>query len=471
MHYPIHLKHISLFFPQRTCFADFSAKINPGDRIAIIGRNGMGKSSLLKIIQGKLTPSEGDVKIPENLVFGSVPQVVTQYDDLSGGQRFNKALTQALAQQPDVLCLDEPTNHLDAKNRRSLMRLIAHYNGTFVVVTHDPSLTRLCNQIWHIEHETISIVHGNYDDYLNEHKTKMHAQQKKLEQLKKEKSKNQKAIELEKKRAAQSKKSNRSENDTNLRRKMQETGSKTTGKKNRNINKLNQNITQALQELHISKTINPKFNLDSADLSSNKSIIDIKNGTCGYAHKPIVSNIHLQLNPTERIVICGDNGSGKSTLIKAIIQHPDIVRSDTWHTPKPADIGYLDQHNNNLNMQHTVIQTIQEIAPHLTSPAIRKHLNDFLFQTNEQVHAQVKALSGGEKTRLSLAQIAAQNPKLLILDEVTNCLDLETREHVIQVVQNYPGAMIIISHDEDFLNRIDYDEMYTVADGNLQQNN
>ncbi len=467
MHNPIKLKNISLFFPQRECFSGFSTQINPCDRIAIIGKNGTGKSSLLKIIQGKLKPNEGTISTPDDTVFGSVPQVITLHDNLSGGQKFNQALTEALAQQPNILCLDEPTNHLDAHNRRSLMRLLKQYQGTLIMVTHDPELIRICNQIWHINNTHINIFYGNYDDYINQQQRDQLAQQKKLEGLKKELKKGRTAIEKERKRAAQSKKSNKYERDKSLRGKMRDTGSQTAGKKSGKLLQKNQNIVDSLQDLYIPKTINPTFNLDATTLRSNKLIVDIKDGSCGYPKKTVLSDISVQLGPTERIIIKGKNGSGKSTLIKAIAQQPNAIRRRYWHTPKASEIGYLDQHNNNLNMQSTALEVIQNAAPHMSSPEIRKHLNDFLFQTNEQVNAQVGALSGGEKTRLSLAQIAAQNPTLLILDEVTNSLDLETREHVIQVVEAYPGAMIIISHDEDFLNRINYDNVYEIKDGKL----
>src|SRR5579885_3206303 len=130
MHNPILIKNISLYFPHKICFQDFSHQINYGDRIAIIGRNGSGKSSLLKIIQGLIEPSEGHVNIPNNVIFGYIPQNIEKYPELSGGQRLNKVLTQILAQKANVLCLDEPTNHLDQRNRTSLLRMLNHYQGT-----------------------------------------------------------------------------------------------------------------------------------------------------------------------------------------------------------------------------------------------------------------------------------------------------------------------------------------------------
>ena len=130
MHQPISLNKIAHSFQDKLCFGPFSTTIYPGKKIAIIGRNGSGKSTLLKIIQGVQEPSSGTVTIPPGIVFGYVPQLVTAYTQMSGSERFNKALSGVIAKHPDVLCLDEPTNHLDKKNRAALMRMLKQFLGT-----------------------------------------------------------------------------------------------------------------------------------------------------------------------------------------------------------------------------------------------------------------------------------------------------------------------------------------------------
>jgi ATPase subunit of ABC transporter with duplicated ATPase domains len=132
-----------------------------------------------------------------------------------------------------------------------------------------------------------------------------------------------------------------------------------------------------------------------------------------------------------------------------------------------SDIGYLDQHYGTLSPKKSVLETIADLVPTWSHAEIRRHLNDFLFRKNAEVNALVATLSGGEKVRLTLAQIAAKTPQLLILDEITNNLDLETREHVIQVLKEYPGSMIVISHDEDFLHAIDIQSWYEVKNGTV----
>ncbi|MDR0406847.1 MAG: ATP-binding cassette domain-containing protein [Holosporales bacterium] len=163
MHSLIHIKDFSLSFPNKTCFENFSMQISFRDRIAIIGRNGAGKSSLLSSIAH--TISEKHLEIS----YGHVPQIITHFDTSSGGERFNKSLSQVLAQHPSMLLLDEPTNHLDSQNRKNLLRILEAYAGTLIIVTHDKEILRTCvDTLWHINEGKISIFHGNYNTYMDE---------------------------------------------------------------------------------------------------------------------------------------------------------------------------------------------------------------------------------------------------------------------------------------------------------------
>ncbi|MBX9831378.1 ATP-binding cassette domain-containing protein, partial [Candidatus Babeliales bacterium] len=255
------------------------------------------------------------------------------------------------------------------------------------------------------------------------------------------------------------------ENDKTLLRAMQASGERTTNKKQSAINQTRQKIEAELQDLRLPEVIKPKFNLPATS-AHQQTMVSIREGSCGY-QQPVLENIMLQIMSTERIALVGNNASGKSTLVKAIMHNTSVTRNGSWQLPATKDIGYLDQHNKNLTDNTSVFDIIKEIAPTWTSYEIRKHLNDFLFRKNEEVEKLVNKLSGGEKTRLSLTQIAAQSPKLLILDEVTNCLDLETRQHVIDVLKAYPGALIVISHDADFLKEIGIQNVYQIKEGRI----
>lgn len=465
-HKPIQLRNVGVSFPQKVCFENLTAQIQYGDRIALIGQNGSGKSTLLKILQGLVEPSQGELRVPDNLVFGYVSQVIDEFESLSGGQRLNEALTQALSRDPNLLLLDEPTNHLDSQNRRSLMRMLQNYPGTLVIVSHDVELLRTCvDTLWHVENGKISLFSGTYDDYRRECDLKRTSLEQELMSLARQKKETHQALMKEQVRAAKSRAKGEKHieqrkwptivSDEKARRAVE-----TSGRKKKAISHKKQELIDQLSELRLPEILKPKFSLEVSGIGS-KALVSIQEGACGY-RKPLLQNIHLSVGSQDRIAIRGNNGSGKTTLIKAIIKDPSVITSGHWQVPNREDIGYLDQHYGTLEPHKTVLETINDLVPTWTHADIRRHLNDFLFRKNEEVNALIRTLSGGEKARLSLAQIAAKTPKLLILDEITNNLDLETRDHVIQVLTAYPGAIIVISHDEDFLKTITMTHFYNI---------
>lgn len=467
-HRPLVIKDISLHLPERTCFKHFSAQIHAGNRILIIGNNGTGKSTLLKIIQGIVEPTEGTISGLQDMVFGYVPQTVTDHPELSGGQRFNKALSAALSSQPDVLCLDEPTNHLDLKNKRSLIRMLKSFRNTLIIVSHDPEIMALdFDQIWHIEHEQIHIFKGDYEAYRNEHDLQERELIARREQLHKEKRILRKAEQQERERAASSRAANKYENDKNLLGAMKESGSRTAGKMGKKLADIDQKIKAGFADTFVHKKIKPNFNLNTRRLSASKSIVSIVDGSCGY-DKPLLNNLSIQIKATEHIGIIGDNGTGKSTLLKALLHNRSVNIDGQWLIPPKEDVGYLDQHYSTLDPELTALQVIQQAAPQMIDQESRKLLNDFLFSKPHELSKRVSTLSGGEKARLSLAQIAAASYYLLLLDEVTNNVDLDTRAHIIEVLREYPGAMIIVTHDSIFLKELGITTVYEVANGMLK---
>lgn len=460
MHSPIQLQDIALSFPHKICFEGLTTQIHYGSRIAIIGKNGCGKSTLLKILQGSLDATDGNIKIPDNVRIGYVPQVIERFEDLSGGQRLNKAFTQALGVDPNILLLDEPTNHLDIANRKSLMRMLKAFQGTLVVVSHDVALLQNCvDTLWYIDNRQVHLFSGNYDDFMREINIKRSSIEEELISLNRQKKEMHQALMKEQKRASQSK----AKGEKNIYQRKWPTivstakagrAEETSGRKKSAIDHKKQALTEQLSNLRLPEIIVPKFSLNSADVR-DRIIVSISDGSIGYVgRKPLLQKISLSIGSRDRVSIQGDNASGKSTLIKAILNDDSVIKSGNWHTPRVSDIGYLDQHYSTLFAEKTVLETIAELAPTWSHIEIRRHLSDFLFRKNEEVNSSISQLSGGEKARLSLAQIAIHTPKLLILDEITNNLDLETKEHVAQVLKAYPGAMIVISHDADFLGGI-----------------
>lgn len=457
MHTPIQFINLELGYGEKTCFTHFNTTIYPGEKIAIIGDNGSGKSCLLKYI--------ADIN-QKDLNISYIPQIIEDFSTLSGGQRFNKALSAVLANHPNLLLLDEPTNHLDEDNRHSLTRLLRKLSVTQIIVSHDVELLdNHIDSLWHIVNGYIRIFRGKYSDYCT-----MLAQEKEqlledVSRLNRDKQNQHAALMKEQQRSKKKKiyGEKKYEGDKIALRSAQGSGQRTTAKNNAYLNQKKSDITERLNQLWQPEEIHYLFDLVPA--VEKKAIVTINQGVCGYKNsniKNIFKYINFDLSSGERVALSGPNGSGKSTLIKAIMNDLSIYRDGEWFLPDLKDIAYLDQHYSNLPEDKTILEFCGCLKPSFSHAECRHFLNQFLFCKNEEVNRSISVLSGGEKARLSLVAIALQRPRLLILDEITNNIDLTTREHITQVLKSYSGAMLIISHEENFLKAIDIDEYYDV---------
>lgn len=435
------LNNLSLLLPHKSCFSEFEAKIRAESRIAIIGRNGSGKSTLLKMIRDKL----GDV-------VGYIPQIIMDFENMSGGERFNRTLSEELGKRPNILLLDEPTNHLDTQNRKSLIRMLKKFHGTVIVVTHDLNVLRnCCDTIWHIEDGKINVFNGSYDDYILWNQQQKQSIQDQKDLIKYQKKEFQEKLQKQQEKLAKSKAQGKKKLEN--KRWMKSIADlktmkaeKAGGKKLSNLNALERELQEQESNIFIPKFITPKFNIAGKVCHG----ISIRDGTVGYCGKIVLKNINI--STAENFAIVGSNGSGKTTLIKGIMNDPLIERTGQWDVP--SEIGYIDQHYSVLNRDLTVFQVIKEVAQDWTEREVRSHLNDFLFRKNEEVEEKVENLSGGEMARLCMAKVAANPPALLIMDEITNNIDLETKGHISNILKDYKWQFIIISHDEEFLDEI-----------------
>ncbi|QEL55029.1 ABC-F family ATP-binding cassette domain-containing protein [Chromobacterium paludis] len=452
----IQLQGVSLGFSHKTCFADFSADVDWCQRIAIVGANGSGKSSLLSILNGSLEPDSGQRIRLDGLRTGFVPQIVQARDGLSGGQAVNQALSRALAEHPDLLLLDEPTNHLDADNRRSLGRMLRHFPGALVIVTHDDALLdELCDTVWHIEQGAVEVFSGRYADFLAERDRQRLAIAQQLHGLRRDQQAAHEARMKEQERASKA----RERGERSIAQRKWATikspaklgrGNTTAGRKQAAITEQQRELSERLSALRMPQTIAPRFQLCPAAPGAS-AVLQVRDGSVGYA-QAVLNGIQLDLAAGERLALTGKNGCGKSTLAKAIAGIAPARRlAGDWRTPPADRIGYLDQHYGQLEPGLTVLESLRRAAPDWPLSRLRHWLSDFLFCQDEEAHADVATLSGGEQARLALACIAARPPSLLVLDEATNNLDRVARQHVIEVLRDYPGAMLLISHDEDFL--------------------
>jgi ATPase subunit of ABC transporter with duplicated ATPase domains len=214
-------------------------------------------------------------------------------------------------------------------------------------------------------------------------------------------------------------------------------------------------LAEKLSALRRPEPIVPTFHIDGGEITGDR-VITIRDGVVSHGDRvgAILSDVQLTVHRHERVAILGANGSGKTSLIRAILGDPAVRRWGQWDVLASGQVGYLSQTYANVNFEKSALENLSTVVPRWLSWEMRKHLSTFLFRKNEEVSTAAKFLSGGERARLSLALIAARAPALLILDEITNNIDRETRDHVIDVLKNFPGAMLVVSHDENFLAQI-----------------
>lgn len=366
----------------------------------------------------------GEIKIPHDVRFGHLPQVLENCPDLSGGQRLNRVLSKILSYEPNVLLLDEPTNHLDRRNRCSLMRMLEHYPGTLIIASHDIELINtVTDTLWHIDLGQVTVFRGTYFDYQQILEDKKASIEQELSRIVRQKKESHLALmkeqERNKRARVQGEKKITQRKWPTIRSHTKLGSAITTGNKRlSHINYKKQQLLEELSSLNYPEVIKPKFRLKG--LGHHKPLIRIQDASVAYEAVVILENIHFHLSGCERAALYGKNASGKSTFVKAILGESQIKRTGEWAVPDCNTIGYIDQHYQHLNFNETVLDLMRSSMPHAFHTEIRAHLNDFLFRKNEEVEIKVKNLSGGEKARLSMALIAANPPKLLILDEITN---------------------------------------------------
>jgi len=439
------LKDVSLAFGGPRVLDNVSLSISRGMRAALTGRNGEGKSTLFKVIQGALEPDSGEIVRAPGLKVAYVPQDVPAGDSRSGGEIRRARLEEALLSQPDLLLLDEPTNHLDIEAIDWLEGMIRRQrNMAVVLVTHDRRfLRRVANQIFDLDRGELSGWECDYETFVR----------RKADLLADE------AVYWERK----SKKL--AQEEAWIRRGVKARTTRNEGRVAA-LMKLREEFAARRKQIGVSS-----MKLDTA-APGGVRVAKIENlGFAWPGGRTIVSGFTADILRGERIGILGRNGAGKTTLLRLLTGSlAPTEGSVTLGTN--TELAFLDQLRGELKPELTVGENVASDRDEVIVGGVKKHvysyLADFLFPP-ERVRTPVKALSGGERARLMLAKLFLRPANLLIMDEPTNDLDIETLELLEEQLLNYGGTLLVVSHDREFLDNVVTSTFVLEGDGKVCQ--
>jgi ATP-binding cassette subfamily F protein uup len=475
------LNKLSIAFGGPKLLDEANLQIEAGDRICLLGRNGAGKSTLLRTINGELRPDAGDILRQQGLKTAMVPQefptdwsgrvrdylqnptgrhsyddlqieqIVSQLDlpadselqTLSGGSKRRVLLAAALIDDPDLLLLDEPTNHLDIDAIQWLENFLLRQRRTLIFISHDRAFVRkLATRVVEVERGKLQDYRCGYEQYLVRREDVLNSEDKAWARF------DQKLAEEE----------------IWIRKGIKARRTRNEGRV-RELLKMREERRQRRD-----RTGQVKLQIDSGQ-RSGQLVLEAKNLCFSFPDRPVIDNLSLRIMRGDRIGLIGPNGSGKTTLLKLLTEELTAQSGSLRHGTN-LQIAYFDQLRNQLDEDRSVKQNIaddhDQVLINGQSRHIYGYLQDFLF-TPDRARTPVKVLSGGEKNRLLLAKLFTRPANLLILDEPTNDLDMETLDLLEELLLDYPGTVLLVSHDRSFLNDVVTSSLIFSGDGKVEE--
>ncbi len=515
----IALRDVSLGFRGPLVLDQANLTLEPGERVCLLGRNGTGKSTLLRLIQGEIELPRGEIVRQQGLVTAMLPQEVPQglagtvFDEvarglgprtellveyhhvahqlaiegrdelrirldriqhaleltggwsmtqeveailsrmslepdsdvsnLSAGMKRRVLLARALVRNPDILLLDEPTNHLDTDAIRWLEEFLLRCNATILFVTHDRALLRkLATRIIELDRGCLTSWSCDYETFLQRKEAALEAEARQC-------------AEFDKKLAKE------------------EVWIRTGIQARRTRNEGRVRALQKLRSVRSARRDQPgeaRMEIQEAE-RSGRLVIEAKNVGFGYGDQPIIDNLSTMIMRGDRVGLIGPNGSGKTTLLRLLLGQLQPQTGTIRHGTN-LDVAYFDQLHAQLDNAMSVRDNVCNGADTVEINGRRRHiigyLEDFLF-TREQAAEPVSRLSGGERNRLLLARLLAKPSNVLVMDEPTNDLDIETMELLEDLLVEYPGTLLLVSHDREFLNNVVTSTLVLEGEGRVKE--
>lgn len=464
----IRAKDLSISFSGREIFHDGNFIINSREKVGLIGRNGSGKSTFLKLILKKLEPDEGAIEIPRGYRIGHLEQHIHftydtvideicsvlpadrehegwkgenilyglgfSYDDLykdpkkfSGGYQVKLNLAKLLLMEPQMLLLDEPTNYLDIHSIRWLKEFLQDWQGELILITHDRDfMDSVITHTLIIHRNSFKKIPGNTKGVREKIAAEEEIYEKTRANEEKQRQKTQEWIDRFKAKASMASRAQ-------SRAKMLD----------------KQEVKEKLEDI---ATLD--FNFNHLPYGSKENMIEVEHLAFGYNPQHLlIQNLSFKVENGDKICVIGKNGKGKSTLLKLLTQDLAPIKGNIKTNSKTV-IGYFGQMNiDRLDNNLTVYEELQKVDDRLPQTRVRQVCGNMMF-SSDLANKKIGVLSGGEKSRVMLGKILLKGVNLLLLDEPTNHLDMESCESLLEAIKNFEGAVITVTHDEGFLREI-----------------
>ncbi|WLR43211.1 ABC-F family ATP-binding cassette domain-containing protein [Bacillus carboniphilus] len=441
-------KNIEKYYSDRLIIKVDELCIYRGQRIGIVGENGQGKSTLLKMLVNELKPDQGTIHSLCSI--GYIPQIEGDPElpsNLSGGERTKEKIKESLSTHCDLLVADEPTTHLDLPSIEFLEKKLKEFAGAVLVISHDQELlNEVCGQIWEVDRGELTVFQGNYQDYVIQKKALSERQTFEYQQYVKEKNRLQKAAIQKSEKSKALKKAPSRMGNSEARLHKRKTGQK-KAKLDKGVKAIESRIAQLDKKEKPKQDDEIRFDLQYFRPIHNKRVVTFDKVKANAGLQHLFSGLSGAIRPGEKVAITGLNGAGKSTLLNMIANKQDGILIS-----KSARVGLFDQMLDNLDETKTLLENVKNTSPY-PEEFIRTVLARLLFK-RETVKKYVSMLSGGERVKAALAKVFLGDFNVLLLDEPTNFLDLQTKQSLIEVLKVYPGTIIFVSHDRSFIKHL-----------------